>query len=152
MRIINIYGLLAFCSIFLLFTSKAEAQIQELSGTIINGITSKPVAGVSIKIKGLSETAISSSDGTYSLSIPDTIEKIEFSEFPGMDIRLPDMDGYNTTRMIKQHKPDLKIIAQTAYASHEERHKAMDAGCSDYISKPTKKDLLIAVVRKHLNL
>jgi PAS domain S-box-containing protein len=67
-----------------------------------------------------------------------------------MDIRLPDFDGYEAIRQIRNLKPELKIIAQTAYASHDDRQKAIDAGCIDYISKPTKKNLLLAVMNKHL--
>ena len=68
-----------------------------------------------------------------------------------MDIRLPDINGYEATRLIKQHKTFLKIIAQTAYASTDEKQKAIDAGCDDYISKPTKQDLLLSMIRKHLS-
>ncbi len=67
-----------------------------------------------------------------------------------MDIRLPDIDGYEATRQIKLQKPEIKIIAQTAYASHDERKKAKDEGCNDYISKPIKKDLLLEMIRKQL--
>jgi PAS domain S-box-containing protein len=63
-----------------------------------------------------------------------------------MDIRIPDMSGYDATRLIKQYKPDLKIIAQTAYAAKDEREKALEAGCSDYISKPIKPDKLLAML------
>ncbi len=68
-----------------------------------------------------------------------------------MDIRLPDIDGYEATRQIKNHKPDLKIIAQTAYASIEDKQKASDAGCNDYISKPINHALLKELMQKHLN-
>ena len=68
-----------------------------------------------------------------------------------MDIRLPDIDGYQATRQIKQHKPSMKIIAQTAYASNDEKQKAIEAGCCDYISKPTKKELLLPIIKKQLN-
>ncbi|MBN1599124.1 MAG: response regulator [Bacteroidales bacterium] len=67
-----------------------------------------------------------------------------------MDIRLPDINGYEATRQIRKHKPKLKIIAQTAYASHNEKQKALDAGCNDYLSKPTKKDALLSMVNRHL--
>jgi CheY-like chemotaxis protein len=67
-----------------------------------------------------------------------------------MDIRLPDINGYEVTRQIRKHKPELKIIAQTAYASFDERQKSFDAGCNDYISKPTNRDMLLSVVNKHL--
>ncbi len=67
-----------------------------------------------------------------------------------MDIRIPDIDGYEATRQIRKYKPNLKIIAQTAYASHHEKQKAIEAGCNDYISKPTKKDILLSILNKHL--
>ncbi len=67
-----------------------------------------------------------------------------------MDIRLPKMDGYEATRQIKQHKPRIKIIAQTAYAAQDEKQKAFGAGCIDYVSKPTKQEVLLSVLNKHL--
>jgi CheY-like chemotaxis protein len=67
-----------------------------------------------------------------------------------MDIRLPDIDGYKATQQIRKIKPFLKIIAQTAYASNSEKQKALDTGCDDYISKPTNKYLLLAMINKHL--
>jgi PAS domain S-box-containing protein len=67
-----------------------------------------------------------------------------------MDIRLPDIDGYEATRKIKLQKPGLKIIAQTAYASDVDRNRAFEAGCSDYLSKPIKREKLIALVKKHM--
>ncbi len=67
-----------------------------------------------------------------------------------MDIRLPDVDGYTATRKIKMLNPNLKIIAQTAYATKDERQKALDAGCIDYISKPIKKEILFSLLNKYL--
>lgn len=67
-----------------------------------------------------------------------------------MDIGLPDMTGYEASTQIRKMKPNIKIIAQTAYASHQERQIALEAGCSDYISKPTREDLLLSMVNKHL--
>jgi len=67
-----------------------------------------------------------------------------------MDIRLPDLDGYTATREIKKQKPDLPIIAQTAYAAEDDRRKAFDTGCSDYISKPLKSKLLLDMIKKQL--
>lgn len=68
-----------------------------------------------------------------------------------MDIRLPDLNGYETTIKIKQLKPQLKVIAQTAYAMEDEPQHAMNAGCIDYISKPINKDLLLTLISKHLS-
>jgi len=68
-----------------------------------------------------------------------------------MDVRLPDMNGYEATRRIRLLKPQVKVIAQTAYAAHDEKKKAIDAGCIDYISKPTKSDLLLTMMSKYLS-
>lgn len=67
-----------------------------------------------------------------------------------MDIRLPDINGYEATHRIKEEKPLLKIIAQTAYASNDERQRAYDVGCIDYLAKPTKKEALLSMLTKHL--
>jgi len=66
-----------------------------------------------------------------------------------MDIKMPEMDGYEATRKIRQFNKDVVIIAQTAYALAGDREKAIIAGCNDYISKPVSKALLIALVKKH---
>lgn len=60
-----------------------------------------------------------------------------------MDIRMPIMDGLIATKKIKSFKPDLPIIAQTAYAMDGDEDKAIEEGCDDYISKPIKRDLLL---------
>jgi len=67
-----------------------------------------------------------------------------------MDIKMPEMNGYEATKRIKKINPQIPIIAQTAFALHEDRGKSLDAGCDDYISKPIKKDDLIAIINKHL--
>jgi PAS domain S-box-containing protein len=66
-----------------------------------------------------------------------------------MDIQMPEMDGYETTRQIRQFNKKVIIIAQTAYALMGDREKAIDAGCNDYISKPVKKDQLMALLQKY---
>ncbi len=67
-----------------------------------------------------------------------------------MDIRLPDIDGYEATRQIKKIKPNIKIIAQTAFAGTDDKRRAFDAGCNDYISKPIKEKLLLEMLAKYL--
>ena len=67
-----------------------------------------------------------------------------------MDIQMPEMDGYNATRLIKEFRPDLPIIAHTAYAMHEERELCLSAGCCAYIAKPVRKDDLLQEIRTAL--
>ncbi|MBN2348848.1 MAG: response regulator [Bacteroidales bacterium] len=67
-----------------------------------------------------------------------------------MDIKLPEMDGYDATLEIKQFRPDLPVIAQTAYAVHDEREKSIAAGCDDYIAKPFMANDIVLLAKKHL--
>jgi len=68
-----------------------------------------------------------------------------------MDIRMPEMDGYEATRQIRKFNKDVIIIAQTAYALAGDREKAIAAGCDDYITKPIKADELKQIIKKYLN-
>jgi signal transduction histidine kinase len=68
-----------------------------------------------------------------------------------MDIKMPGLNGYEATRLIRQFNKDVIIIAQTAYAFAGESEKAIEAGCNDYISKPIGKDKLYVLLRKHFN-
>jgi CheY-like chemotaxis protein len=63
-----------------------------------------------------------------------------------MDIRLPDLSGLEVTQRIKLLKPEINIIAQTAYASDHDKFKAMEAGCNDYVSKPIDSQTLLNMI------
>jgi len=66
-----------------------------------------------------------------------------------MDIMMPEMDGYETTQKIRrEHKnKTLPIIAVTAKAMKGDREKCIEAGASDYITKPVKVDQLLSLMR-----
>jgi PAS domain S-box-containing protein len=68
-----------------------------------------------------------------------------------MDIRMPVMDGMEATRQIKRLKPDLPVIAQTAYAFNTERDMILSIGCDDYISKPVEPELLLNLIKKYIH-
>lgn len=67
-----------------------------------------------------------------------------------MDIRLPKLDGYEATRRIKEFRPNLPIIAQTAYVMNNEKGKVLQAGCDDLITKPIRLNDLISTVARYL--
>jgi len=68
-----------------------------------------------------------------------------------MDIRMPVMDGIEATKRIKQIRPDLPIIAQTAYAFEDEKNKILSFGCDEYLAKPLDNTILNILINKYLN-
>ena len=67
-----------------------------------------------------------------------------------MDIKMPDINGLDATRQIKAFRPQLPVIAQTAYAMQDDEYKALQAGCNDYISKPIDANKLINLIKKYI--
>jgi PAS domain S-box-containing protein len=67
-----------------------------------------------------------------------------------MDIRLPDIDGLELSRKIRKKDASMPVIAQTAYAMAEDRKKSIEAGCNDYLSKPTQAEYLLEILSRYL--
>ncbi len=67
-----------------------------------------------------------------------------------MDIKMPEMNGYEATQIIKQLRPEIPVVAQTAYSTKEDIQKALSAGCDDFISKPVDPKILKTVLNKYL--
>jgi CheY-like chemotaxis protein len=68
-----------------------------------------------------------------------------------MDIKMPEMDGLEATRIIKKSNPDIPIIAQTAFAMENDEKESLEAGCSAYIQKPIQKLNLLSLINKFLS-
>jgi len=60
-----------------------------------------------------------------------------------MDLKMPEMSGFDATRNIKAIRPELPVLAVTAYSANNDIQAAREAGCVDYIVKPIRKELLI---------
>jgi PAS domain S-box-containing protein len=67
-----------------------------------------------------------------------------------MDFSMPVMDGFESARRIKEYGPDIRIIAQTAYAFSENEDRAKQAGCDEFITKPINRDTLFALILKYI--
>ena len=67
-----------------------------------------------------------------------------------MDIQMPDINGIDATIAIKRQKPEMHIIAQTAYAFESDKQKFLQIGCDAYISKPINKKTLIELLAKYI--
>ena len=69
-----------------------------------------------------------------------------------MDLQMPEMNGYEATRIIKSFSPNIPIIAQTAFAMAEDRAKALEAGCDEYLAKPIRSKDLLNLVEKFMHV
>lgn len=65
-------------------------------------------------------------------------------------LQLAGMDGYEVTRRIKELRPGLAVVAQTAYAMTGEKDKSQAAGCDDYLAKPIRPAILLNTMSKYL--
>ena len=71
-----------------------------------------------------------------------------------MDIKMPKMDGHETTRRIRRLKKykSIPIIALTSYAMMEDKEKAIKAGCTGYMSKPITPEIFTEEIKKFLEV
>ena len=69
-----------------------------------------------------------------------------------MDIQLPGIDGYETTRRIRASPDGAKVpvIALTSYAMTGDRERALAAGCTGYVEKPINPDTIMDEIQKYL--
>jgi len=67
-----------------------------------------------------------------------------------MDIRMPDMNGLDATRIIKEVNHDIPIIALSAYAFEENIREAKEAGCDEFMAKPFRVEDLLEIVQKYV--
>lgn len=79
-----------------------------------------------------------------------TLSEEEHPDLILMDIRMPDMNGLDATRIIKEVNHDVPIIALSAYAFDENVREAKNAGCDDFLAKPFRVEDLIEMVHKYV--
>ena len=79
-----------------------------------------------------------------------TICEDEHPDLILMDIRMPDMNGLDATRIIKEVNPNIPIVALSAYAFDENVREAKEAGCDEFLSKPFRVEDLLDTVGKYI--
>ncbi|MRT92799.1 response regulator [Ancylomarina sp. 16SWW S1-10-2] len=99
-------------------------------------------------IKPLSSKIIIAKDGKEAIQLYVDNQDINLIL---MDIKMPEMDGYEATRQIRKMNKDVIIIAQTAYSLVGDRDKSLEAGCNDYITKPIFRDKLMNLIHKYFH-
>lgn len=97
-------------------------------------------------VSRLNITLVRAVNGQEAISLLDA-EKGNFS-MVFMDIKMPVLDGLEATRRIRQRYPNLPVIALTAYSLSHDEARIKQAGCSDYLSKPVKKELVMKMIAK----
>ena len=100
---------------------------------------------ISILIKRVSSSIIKAGSGAEAI---ETCRKNPDIDLILMDIKMPEIDGYEATRQIRKFNKKVFIIAQTAYSLSGDREKALEAGCNDYISKPINLSVLNHLIKK----
>ena len=67
-----------------------------------------------------------------------------------MDIKMPNLNGLEATKIIRELSPDVPIIMQSAFAYEYDRNAAADAGCTEFIPKPIAQEKLKTIIKKYL--
>jgi CheY-like chemotaxis protein len=68
-----------------------------------------------------------------------------------MDIRMPEMNGVETTRLIRKYRTDLPIIVYSAVNQPEYKHLMRKLNCSEFLLKPVHPDVILATLSKYLD-
>jgi len=103
---------------------------------------------ISITVRKFGKEIIYASNGIEAVEVSHSHPDIDLIL---MDIQMPELNGYEATRQIREFNSKVIIIAQTAYALAGDREKAIEAGCNDYVSKPINKVELNSLIAKYLN-
>lgn len=67
-----------------------------------------------------------------------------------MDMNMPELDGWDATRLIREQGVEVPVIALTAHAMQGDRERAIEAGCTDYHTKPVELEKLLELIEKLL--
>jgi len=100
-------------------------------------------------LKSVDLHTIEAATGAEVLNILDTMPEIDLVL---LDIRLPDINGFDLLVKIKEVLPGVPVIAQTAFVMAGDKKKCFDAGFDDYISKPIMRDALFAKIETYLDI
>jgi len=101
---------------------------------------------ISIVLKPYTKEIIKVKTGTAAVEV---CRKNKVLDLILMDVRMPELNGLEATRIIRGFNKDIVIIAQTAFGLTGDREKALEAGCNDYLAKPIKKELFEEMINRY---
>lgn len=129
----------------------SEKLLSDLSNTIILIVDDDSFSLDYLKtiLERKNAIVFTASNGKDALSI---IENNSSIQIILMDLKMPEMDGFEATKSIKTTHNSIKIIAQTAYAFSDYNIRAKDVGCDAFITKPINEKILLENIQELLNL
>jgi len=95
-------------------------------------------------------------DDLYTVKAKNGVEAVAYYEQEPnfdlvlMDLKMPLMNGFEATRILRKQNAELPIIAQTAYAMNEDKERALLEGCNDFLSKPLNKQLFYQTLSRFI--
>lgn len=100
-------------------------------------------------IRGIDNSPIIAKTG---MEVVDAFQEHSDVDLILMDIKMPELNGYDVTKKLRLINKDVIIIAQTAFNQPEDRQKAIESGCNDQIGKPINPGDLIMLIKQYLKL
>lgn len=83
----------------------------------------------------------------------EAIEKVQSNkaiDIVLMDLRMPNLDGFRATEVIKTIRKNLPVIAQTTFTDEVDQERVFEAGCDAYLSKPIRLEILLETIERFL--
>ncbi|MHC4762248.1 MAG: response regulator, partial [Planctomycetota bacterium] len=108
--------------------------------------TNQRLVNLLLESMGLKVTLVGDGKGAVDKGLAQSFDLIF------MDIQMPNMNGYNATKTLRNNGVTTPIVALTAHAMKGDRQKCISAGCDDYLTKPLKRKKLVQIIRKYLPL
>jgi signal transduction histidine kinase len=99
-----------------------------------------------ILVKKFANEVLLAKSGTEAVEI---CQKTHDIDLVLMDLQMPEMDGFEATKLIKQFNNHVTIIAQTAFAFSSDKEKVLSSGFDDYIAKPIDSKDFLKLIKKH---
>ena len=113
------------------------AEDDEISGLLL-----------SLMVKGCSDKVFRARTGIEAVDILRTNPDIDLIL---MDMQMPELNGDEATRQIRQFNKEVIIIAQTGLVLSTDKESVIEAGCNDYMPKPINRDKLLALIQKYFS-